>query len=91
MNDGPDKIPSPFANEEAARAAKNEAFPVDLTYVINARRDGENYVFSLLTGWMDPPAGVVLEEGQSFNAYFPGGAIGMGQVKNSSLWLYDSP
>ncbi|XP_046736539.1 cytochrome c1-2, heme protein, mitochondrial-like [Diprion similis] len=75
-----DCIPPPFPNEEAARAANNGAFPPDLTYVINARHDGQNYLFSLLTGWSDPPAGVTLEDGQSFNAYFPGGAIGMGQI-----------
>ncbi|KAI5637868.1 cytochrome c1 family domain-containing protein [Phthorimaea operculella] len=29
---------------------------------------------------MDPSAGVVLREGQNYNPYFPGGAIGMAQV-----------
>ncbi|KOB76120.1 Cytochrome c1 [Operophtera brumata] len=32
---------------------------------------------------MEPPAGIVLREGQNYNPYFPGGAIGMAQV------LYD--
>ncbi|NP_001153450.1 cytochrome c1, heme protein, mitochondrial isoform X1 [Nasonia vitripennis] len=75
-----DYVPSPYPNEEAARAANNGAYPPDLSYIVNARHGGENYVFSLLTGYTDAPAGVNLREGQYFNPYFPGGAIGMGQV-----------
>lgn len=40
----------------------------------------QDYIFSLLTGYCDAPAGVHLMEGQNFNPYFPGGAIGMAQV-----------
>ncbi|XP_014206161.1 cytochrome c1, heme protein, mitochondrial [Copidosoma floridanum] len=72
-----DYVPSPYPNEEAARAANNGAYPPDLSYIVNARHGGENYVFSLLTGYCDPPAGITLREGQNFNPYFPGGAIGM--------------
>ncbi|XP_076246570.1 cytochrome c1 isoform X2 [Calliopsis andreniformis] len=75
-----DYVPSPYPNEEAARAANNGAYPPDLSFIINARHNGENYVFSLLTGYCDPPAGVSVGEGQYFNPYFPGGAIGMAQV-----------
>ncbi|XP_069737834.1 cytochrome c1, heme protein, mitochondrial-like [Phaenicophaeus curvirostris] len=38
---------------------------------------GEDYVFSLLTGYCDPPAGVSVREGLHYNPYFPGQAIGM--------------
>ncbi|XP_035738707.1 cytochrome c1, heme protein, mitochondrial-like [Vespa mandarinia] len=75
-----DYVPSPYPNEEAARAANNGALPPDLSLIVNARHDGENYIFSLLTGYCDPPAGIKLQEGQYFNPYFLGGAIGMGQV-----------
>lgn len=75
-----DYVPSPYPNEEAARAANNGAYPPDLSYIINARHNGENYVFSLLTGYCDPPAGIHLMEGQYFNPYFPDGATGMAQV-----------
>ena len=30
-----------------------------------------------MTGYLDPPAGVKLGEGQHFNPYFPGGALSM--------------
>lgn len=49
----------------------------DLTYVVLARRGREDYVYHLLNGYCDPPAGVDLREGQHFNPYFAGGAIGM--------------
>lgn len=41
------------------------------------RHGGEDYVFSLLTGYCEPPAGVTLREGLYYNPYFPGQAIGM--------------
>ncbi|CAK9832468.1 Cytochrome c1, heme protein, mitochondrial [Anthophora retusa] len=75
-----DKIPPPYPNEEAARAANNGAYPPDLSYIINANHNGENYIFSLLTGYCDPPAGIRTQEGQYFNPYFPGGALGMPQI-----------
>lgn len=40
---------------------------------------GEDYVFALLTGYCDAPAGVILRDGQYYNPYFPGGAISMAQ------------
>ncbi|XP_076161895.1 cytochrome c1 isoform X2 [Ptiloglossa arizonensis] len=75
-----DYIPSPYPNEEAARAANNGAYPPDLSLMVNARHNGENYVFSLLTGYCDPPAGIAIRDGQYFNPYFPGGVLGMAQV-----------
>ncbi|KAG5892893.1 hypothetical protein JTB14_006211 [Gonioctena quinquepunctata] len=75
-----DYFPSPYPNEEAARAANNGAYPPDLSYIVSARHGGEDYLFALLTGYCDAPAGVVLREGQYFNPYFPGGAISMAQA-----------
>lgn len=84
-----DYIPSPYPNEEAAKAANFGAYPPDLTYMILAQRDGVDYVFSLLTGWMDPPAGVESEENQYFNAYFPGGRTTMPQMLMEGAVDYD--
>ncbi len=39
----------------------------------------QDYIFSLLTGYCDPPAGVEVPEGMAYNPYFPGGNIGMPQ------------
>ena len=73
-----DKFKAPFANENAARAANNGAYPPDLSLMIKARKGGANYVHALLSGYKDPPAGVQLADGMSFNAYFPGQQIAMG-------------
>ncbi|XP_046992522.1 cytochrome c1, heme protein, mitochondrial [Schistocerca americana] len=83
-----DYFPDPYPNEEAARAANNGAYPPDLTYITSARHGGEDYVFSLLTGYCDPPAGVVLREGQYYNPYFPGGAISMAQALYNEVIEY---
>jgi cytochrome c1 len=36
-----DYFPNPYANEEAARAANNGAYPPDLSYISSARHGGE--------------------------------------------------
>ncbi|XP_072412195.1 cytochrome c1, heme protein, mitochondrial [Chiloscyllium punctatum] len=72
-----DYFPQPYPNSEAARAANNGSLPPDLTHIANARHGGEDYIFTLLTGYCDPPAGISLREGLYYNPYFPGQAIGM--------------
>lgn len=83
-----DYFPNPYANEEAARAANNGAYPPDLSYIVSARHGGEDYIFALLTGYCDPPAGVILREGQYYNPYFPGGAISMAQALYNEVLEY---
>ncbi|KAJ8332703.1 hypothetical protein SKAU_G00424920 [Synaphobranchus kaupii] len=72
-----DYFPKPYPNSEAARVANNGALPPDLSYIVNARHGGEDYVFSLLMGYCEPPGGVAMREGLYYNPYFPGQAIGM--------------
>lgn len=72
-----DPLPSPYANEEAGRAANAGALPPDLSLMVKARHAGADYLFSLLTGYMDPPAGKAMLPGLYYNPYFPGGAIAM--------------
>lgn len=83
-----DYFPSPYPNEEAARSANNGAYPPDLSWITSARHGGEDYIFALLTGYHEPPAGVVLREGQYYNPYFPGGAIGMAQALYNEAMEY---
>jgi len=54
-----DKIPAPYANEVAARAANNNAIPPDLSLMSKARHDGGAYIYSLLTGYQAQPAELV--------------------------------
>ncbi|MFK7841303.1 MAG: cytochrome c1 [Sphingorhabdus sp.] len=51
-----DKFPKPFANDVAAGAANNNAIPPDLSLITKARGGGAPYIYSLLTGYQDPPA-----------------------------------
>lgn len=53
-----DPLPRPYANEEAARYSNGGAYPPDLSLITKARHNGQNYVFSLLLGYREPPAGV---------------------------------
>uniref|UniRef100_A0A8B9SV13 Cytochrome c n=1 Tax=Anas platyrhynchos TaxID=8839 RepID=A0A8B9SV13_ANAPL len=84
-----DYFPKPYPNPEAARAANNGALPPDLSYIVNARHGGEDYVFSLLTGYCDPPAGVSVREGLHYNPYFPGQAIGMAPPIYNEILEFD--
>jgi ubiquinol-cytochrome c reductase cytochrome c1 subunit len=84
-----DYLPAPYANEEAARAGNGGALPPDLSLIIKARHGGADYVYSLLTGYVDAPAGVEVREGLNYNPYFPGGAIAMARVLFDGLVEYD--
>jgi|ERR1712226_85848 len=72
-----DRFPAAFPNEEAARYANNGAYPPDLSLIVNGRHGHEDYIFAVLTGYYDPPAGVAPHEDQYFNAYMPGNWISM--------------
>lgn len=54
-------------------------------YILNYFQD---YIFSLLTGYCDPPAGVEIRDGLYYNPYFPGGAIGMAQALYNEIIEY---
>lgn len=49
---------SPYPNVAAAKAANGGAFPPDLSMLLLTREGAEDYVFSLLTSYVDTPAGV---------------------------------
>ena len=72
-----DPFHSPFPNEQAARAANNGALPPDLSLITKARHDGPNYVYSVLNGYTEMPAGEKMPEGMNYNAYFAGHHIAM--------------
>ena len=72
-----DPIPGPYKNEPQARAANGGALPPDLSLMVKARHYGIDYIVSLLTGYIDPPAGKSMLPGLHYNPYFPGGAIAM--------------
>ncbi len=68
-----DRFPSPYLNETAARAANNNALPPDLSLMTEARENGHNYVYSLLTGYTDQ-VGYKNEKGQELLKEYPDAA-----------------
>lgn len=72
-----DPLEKPFANENEARAMNNGAYPPDLSQIVKARHGEEDYIYALLTGYRDPPAGIEVGENMYYNPYFPGGQIAM--------------
>jgi len=84
-----DAFPAPFPNDEAARYSNNGAVPPDLSQYTRCQEDGPNYLFSLLTGYRDPPEGVVLRPGLYYNTYFQGGAISMPPPLSDELIEYE--
>ncbi len=67
-----DKFPAPFPNEYAARASNGGSLPPDLSVMAKAREGGPAYVYSLLTGFKAPPAGMTLPAGKYYDPYYPG-------------------
>ncbi len=73
----------------AARAANGGALPPDQSLLVKARENGPDYIHALMLGYVDPPAGTKVPEGQYYNEYFPGHFLAMppplhdGQVEYS--------
>ncbi|MDE2489124.1 MAG: cytochrome c1 [Alphaproteobacteria bacterium] len=67
-----DKFPAPFPNEAAAAASNGGKAPPDLSVMAKAREGGPAYIYSILTGFQDPPPGLTPMPGKFYNPYFPG-------------------
>lgn len=70
-----DYFPAPYPNDVAAAAANGNAIPPDLSLITKARENGKNYVYSLLSGYQNPPANLPQSlqpgPGLHYNPYFP--------------------
>jgi ubiquinol-cytochrome c reductase cytochrome c1 subunit len=67
-----DRFPNPYPNEAAAKAGNGGALPPDLSVIIKARHHGPQYVYSILTGYRNPPAGLKVNPGQYYNPFMSG-------------------
>ncbi|MGV9006172.1 MAG: cytochrome c1 [Brevundimonas sp.] len=74
MRDGTpaDKFPAPYPNATAAAAGNGGAAPPDLSVMAKARHGGANYIYSLLAGYEEAPAGLQIRPGQHYNPYMAG-------------------
>ena len=72
-----DRFKAPFANKEAAMYANNSAYPPDMSLLVKAREGGPDYIYSILTGFADFPAGVKHSSTQYWNKAMKGHIIAM--------------
>ena len=84
-----DKFPMPYPNEKAAQAANGGAYPPDMSVLAKARKGGVDYLYSVLLGYEDPPAGVTLDEGVYYNKFMYGNNIKMPKVLEDDLIEYN--
>ena len=83
-----DKFISPFPNVKAAAAANGGAYPPDMSVLAKARKGGANYIYSLLMGYEEAPAGYELDEGVYYNKYMPGNKIKMAEPISDGIVEY---
>ena len=74
-----DRIPSPYPNDNAARAGNGGALPPDLSLIAKARANGPDYLYSLLIGYKEAPASMNVPDGMYYNDAYPGNLIAMPQ------------
>ena len=83
-----DKFVMPYENVKAAQAANGGAYPPDMSVLVKARGGGVDYIYSLLQGYEDPPAGVTLDDGVYYNKYMYGNKIKMANQLSDGLIDY---
>ena len=72
-----DKFKSPYPNVEASTVANGGAYPPDMSVLVKARPGGADYMYSVLVGYEEPPAGMKLDDGVYYNKYMTGQKIKM--------------
>lgn len=72
-----DRFAPPYPNKQAARLENKGMYPPDLSLITKARKDGADYLYALLVGYTDPPAGEEPAPGMYYNKYAPGHYTGM--------------
>jgi ubiquinol-cytochrome c reductase cytochrome c1 subunit len=83
-----DHFVNPYPNDNAAIAANGGAYPPDMSVLAKARTGGANYIYSILMGYEEKPAGFVLDEGVYYNKYMDGNKIKMMSPLSDDLIEY---
>lgn len=84
-----DRFADPYPNKEAARLENDGMYPPDLSLITKARKDGADYLYAMLVGYTDPPAGEEPVAGMYYNKYVPGRYSGMKAPLLDNLVEYD--
>ena len=83
-----DKFVMPYENVKAAQAANGGAYPPDMSVLVKARGGGANYIYSVLMGYDEPPAGMELDDGVYYNKYMYGNKIKMSSPLDDDIVEY---
>ena len=83
-----DKFIKPYPNVEASTAANGGAYPPDMSVLAKARAGGADYIYSLLLGYEETPAGFELDDGVYYNKYIPGNKIKMSEPLSDGIIEY---
>ena len=83
-----DKFKSPYPNVNASIAANGGAYPPDMSVLVKARPGGSNYIYSVLMGYEEPPAGMILDDGVYYNKYMIGNKIKMSSPLSEGIVEY---
>ena len=83
-----DKFKSPYPNVNASIAANGGAYPPDMSVLVKARPGGSNYIYSVLMGYEEPPAGMILDDGVYYNKYMIGNKIKMSAPLSDGIIEY---
>ena len=83
-----DKFKSPYPNVNASIAANGGAYPPDMSVLVKARPGGSNYIYSVLMGYEEPPAGMILDDGVYYNKYMIGNKIKMSAPLSEDIVEY---
>ena len=83
-----DKFKSPYPNVEASTVANGGAYPPDMSVLVKARPGGADYMYSVLMGYEEPPAGMKLDDGVYYNKYMIGQKIKMASPLSEGIIEY---
>ena len=79
-----DYFPSPYANRQQAMLANGGAYPPDQSLIVKSRLEGDDYIFSLLTGYPGLPNGpaempeeIEVPAGSHYNPFYIGDTAGL--------------
>ena len=84
-----DRFVGPYANDQEARFNNNGSYPPDLSVIAKARKNGADYLYNLLLGYIDPPENFEVNEGMYYNQWYDGKQIAMAQPLDEGYVDYD--
>lgn len=83
-----DFFKAPYPNVQAAKSVNNGAYPPDFSLLEKSRHGGADYIYAIMTGYSEAPAGKELMPGQYWNSAMTGNVIAMPPPLNADQVAY---